>query len=134
MVHRARAFVYTTGTPPAYASAAREALRIVQAEPWRREQLHANTRRLRDGLRAIGHPAEGADDSYIVPVIVGPTDKTTRVGDTMRAQGYIVGAVRPPTVPLGTSRLRLTVSAAHTSEQIDGLLAALGPALETSTA
>jgi 8-amino-7-oxononanoate synthase len=134
MVHRARAFVYTTGTPPAYAAAAREALRIVQAEPWRRAQLHANARRLREGLRVIGHPAEGADDSYIVPVIVGPTDKTTRVGDTMRAQGYIVGAVRPPTVPLGTSRLRLTVSAAHTSEQIDGLLAALGPALDTSTA
>jgi 8-amino-7-oxononanoate synthase len=129
--HRARSFVFTTGSPPALAAAAREALRIARDEPWRREALHANARRLRAGLRALGHPGEGSEDSYIVPVRIGPTDKTVRIGELLRDAGYLVGAVRPPTVPMGTSRLRITVSAAHTVEHIDGLLAKLGPAFAT---
>jgi len=133
MLHRARSFVFTTASPPALAIAAREVLRIAQAEPWRRETLRANTRRLRQGLRTIGHPGEGADDSYIIPVLIGATDHTVRIGDLLRGTGYIVGAVRPPTVPMGTSRLRITVNAAHTPEQIDGLLDTLDTAFRAIT-
>jgi 8-amino-7-oxononanoate synthase len=119
LLHRARSFVYTTSTPPALAVATREALRIAAAEPWRRENVRANARRLRAGLAAMGKPAGGMEDGYIIPVILGASDVVTLVGDAARAAGYLVGAVRPPTVPRGTARLRLTVNAAHTAEQID---------------
>jgi 8-amino-7-oxononanoate synthase len=129
LIHRARAFVFTTGSPPSFAAAAQEALRIADAEPWRREQLRENARRLRHGLTAMGHTAPGTSDAYIVPVIIGDSDEAVRIGTVLREAGYLVGAVRPPTVPLGTSRLRITASAAHTSEQVDGLLAILANAL-----
>jgi 8-amino-7-oxononanoate synthase len=125
LMNRARAFVFTTGTPPVLAAATLAALEIVRNEPWRREQLRENARRLRHGLAAMGWPTDGADDGYIIPVVIGETEKTMRVGTALREAGYLAGAVRPPTVPLGTSRLRLMVSAAHTPEQLDGLLLAL---------
>jgi 8-amino-7-oxononanoate synthase len=129
LVHRARAFVFTTGLPPALAAATRESLRIIQNESWRRDRLYANARRLRAGVAAIGHPALGESDAYIIPIMIGASDETMRVGAALRDAGYLVGAVRPPTVPMGTSRLRITVSAAHTDAHIDGLLSALETAL-----
>lgn len=131
MRHRARSFVFTTSSPPALAAATREALRIVRDEPWRRTRLIDNTRQLREGLRALGRPAEGSDDSYIIPLLIGPSDKTVRIGELLRDAGYLVGVVRPPTVPMGTSRLRIAVSAAHTPDQIDGLLDKLKTAFTT---
>lgn len=130
LLHRARAFVFTTSSPPALAAATLESIRIVQEEPWRREQLWQNARYLRSRLAAIGNPAPGDAGSYVVPVIIGSVQKTMEVGQVLRDAGYHVGAVRPPTVPMGTSRLRITVSAAHTKEQIDGLVAALQSALQ----
>lgn len=129
MLHRARSFVFTTSSPPALAAAALESLRIVEDEPWRREQLWENARYLRTRLDAIGKPAPGHSTSYVVPVIIGSVSKTMEVGQKLRDAGYHVGAVRPPTVPMGTSRLRITVSAAHTKEHIDGLVAVLQDAL-----
>lgn len=132
LLHRARSFVFTTATPPAFAAATLEALRIVQREPWRRERLYHNARRLRAGLEAIGQPAPGLENGHIVPVPIGGTDATVEVGQMLRDAGYLVGAVRPPTVPRGTSRLRITVNAAHTDGQIDGLLDALHTALSAA--
>ena len=129
LTNRARAFIFTTGTPPAWAAATLEALRIVRDEPWRRERLYENARRLRRGLAAIGWNVDGAEDAYVVPVVIGDTDETMRIGAVLREAGYLTGAVRPPTVPLGTSRLRLIVSAAHTEAHIDGLVRALQEAL-----
>lgn len=129
LLNRARPFVFTTGTPPALAAATLEALRLVGAEPWRRERLRASARRLRDSLRALGRPAEGEADGHIVPVVIGGAEETMRAGAALRARGFLVGAVRPPTVPSGTSRLRITLSAAHTEAQVDGLVAALGEVL-----
>jgi len=125
LMNRARGFVFTTAPPPALAAATLEALRIAQAEPWRRERLRQNARRLRAGLAALGRPAPGEPDGHVVPVVLGGEEDTMRAGRLLRERGFLAGAVRPPTVPPGTSRLRLTLSAAHTPEQVDGLLAAL---------
>ena len=128
LTNRARAFVYTTGSPPALAAAAIEALDIVAREPERRARLRANARRLRAGLAARGMPADGPEDGHIVPVMIGASDETMRVSAALDAAGFLVGAIRPPTVPDGTARLRITVSAAHDAQAIDGLLEALAAA------
>lgn len=125
LMNRARPFVFTTGAPPALAAATLEALRIACDEPWRRERLRDNARTLRDGLAALGHAAPGEADGHIIPVLTGDAGKTMRIGAALRERGLLVGAVRPPTVPAGGSRLRITVSAAHTAEQIGRLLEAL---------
>ena len=120
LLNRARAFVFTTAQPPALAAAASAALRIVQAEPELRVRLRRNAARVRSALRI-----PGASDGHIVPVLIGESDATMRIGAELRERGILVGAVRPPTVPLGTSRLRITISAAHTDADIDRLLGAL---------
>ena len=125
LLHRARSFVFTTGTPPALAAAALRALAIAHEEPERRARLRASARRLRAGIAALGRPAPGEADGHIVPVPVGDASATVALGEALRERGYLVGAIRPPTVPAGSSRLRVSVSAAHTDAQIDGLLSAL---------
>ena len=129
LLNRARAFVFTTAAPPALAAGTLEALRIVETEPRRRDALRANARSIRDGLRALGYDAAGSADGHIIPVIIRDAAETARLGAALRARGLLVGAVRPPTVPLGSSRLRITASAAHTPEQIARLLEALGDLL-----
>lgn len=133
LLHRARAFVFTTGSPPALAAATLEALRIVRREPWRRERLRENARQLRRGVAEMGWTPGGDAEGYIVPLVIGGTEETMRIGGALRQAGYLVGAVRPPTVPLGTSRLRITLSAAHTPEQVDGLLRTLRSVLQGVT-
>jgi 8-amino-7-oxononanoate synthase len=93
--------------------------------------LRANARRLRAGLAARGMPADGPEDGHIVPVMIGASDVTMRVGAALDAAGFLVGAIRPPTVPDGTARLRITVSAAHNAAAIDALLDALAAALKS---
>ena len=129
LANRARAFVYTTGSPPALAAAALAALEIAQREPERRDRLRANARELRAGLAALGWPASGPEDGHIVPVVIGDREPTMRAAEALRTAGFLVGAIRPPTVPLGTARLRLTVSAAHSSADIAELLKALASSL-----
>lgn len=122
LLNRARPFVFTTAGPPALAAATIAALDLIEREPRRRERLRANARRLRDGLAALGHRIPGEPDGHIVPVHVGEARETVAWGEALRSAGYLVGAVRPPTVPLGQSRLRITLSAAHDDGHIDGLL------------
>jgi 8-amino-7-oxononanoate synthase len=125
LLNRARAFVFTTASPPAFAAAAIEALRIAQAEPWRRERLLAIARRLRNALGHSGPMADGGPHHHIVPILLGGAERTSMVGRALYDAGYLVGAVRPPTVPMGQSRLRITVSALHESHHVDGLVAAI---------
>lgn len=128
LIHRARSFMFTTSTPPLLAAASIEAINIAQAEPWRRHQLHENARKLRAALQAaVTEPITvlGPEDSFIIPVILGSSERTLRAGEALLKDGYFVGAVRPPSVPRGTSRLRITVNALHTEEQIDGLVTSL---------
>jgi 8-amino-7-oxononanoate synthase len=134
LVNRARGFIFTTGSPPALAAAAAAALRIARGEPERRTRLRTVARRLREGLAALGRDCPGLPDGHIIPVAIGEAGETIRVSATLAARGFLVGAVRPPTVPIGTSRLRITASAAHTDVQIDGLLEALAAALPAAPA
>lgn len=129
LLNRARSFVFTTGTPPAMAAATLEALRIAHAEPWRRSTTRERAGRLRLRLRAGGLEIPGADDAHIVPVKIGDPVRTMQIVADMRRRGFLIGGVRPPTVPAGTSRLRISVSASHPPELIDVLSANLLDAL-----
>lgn len=124
LIQRARSWVFSTAPPPSIAAAARAALKIVQAEPQRRAQLHANIKQLRDGAAQLGI-ALGNSSTAIQPLIVGDEGRALALSRALYERGLWVAAIRPPTVPRGTSRLRITLSAAHTPAQIDLLLAAL---------
>ncbi|MGH7616967.1 MAG: 8-amino-7-oxononanoate synthase [Gemmatimonadaceae bacterium] len=128
LVNRARSFVFSTAMLPAQAAAARAALRIVASEPDRRFALADNGRRLRGELSRLGIEVLSVEGP-IVPVVIGDETRTMQIGESLARRGYLVGAVRPPTVPQGGSRLRITASAAHTREQIEGLARALADAI-----
>lgn len=130
LMNRARAFIFTTAAPPALAAGTLEALRIIGAEPERRTQLVENARYLRSRLRDIGVAPAGISDGYIVPIVLGASKRTSEVGRALCDAGFLVGAVRPPTVPMGQSRLRITVSAAHRPCHIDGLVDAMATVLQ----
>ncbi|KQP38573.1 8-amino-7-oxononanoate synthase [Methylobacterium sp. Leaf104] len=119
MTSRARSFVYTTGLPPASAAAALRALEIVEAEPERAARPLALARRF---TARLGLPEA---ESPIVPVLVGAAEAALALSAALEAHGYLVVAIRPPTVPPGTARLRVAFSAAHEAAQVDGLADAL---------
>jgi len=126
LVHRARSFIYTTAPPPAIAAATLAALEIVRGAEGAalRDRLAANRARLADGLRSLGH-AVPDDPTPILPVVIGDAERALRVSQGLLERGVLAPAIRPPTVPEGTSRLRLTVMATHTPAQIDRALDAL---------
>ena len=134
LLHRARSFVFTTGTPPALAAATLEALRIADMEPWRRETVRERARRLRQRLRLGGYDVPGAEDGHIIPLYIGDPVRTMKVVADLRRRGFLIGGVRPPTVPRGTSRLRISMSAMHPPELVDALAANLLDALHTAGA
>jgi 8-amino-7-oxononanoate synthase len=121
LVSKARSFIFTTGSPPSMAAATLEALRIADVERWRRDAVRDRARRLRAKLAAGGIPMPGPEDSHIVPVVVGDAKRTMAATAELRRRGFLVGGVRPPTVPPGTSRLRISVSAVHPVELVDAL-------------
>jgi 8-amino-7-oxononanoate synthase len=124
LIQEARTYIYTTAPPPAAAAATRAALRLVREQDWRREQLQALVRRFREGAAQLG--LELADSSTpIQPLTVGEAAAALHLSETLRARGILIGAIRPPTVPPGSARLRITFSAAHTVAQVDRLLDAL---------
>lgn len=130
VIQRARSYIYTTAPPPAVAAATRAALRIAAAEDWRRERLAALVARFRAGARQLGLRL-GASDMPIQPVITGSATAALGASDALFSAGLWVSAIRPPTVPAGSARLRVTFSAAHREQDVDRLLDALGaiPAL-----
>ncbi|MGI9180343.1 MAG: 8-amino-7-oxononanoate synthase [Longimicrobiaceae bacterium] len=130
LLNRARSFVFTTGSPPALAAGALTALRVVEAEPERRQRLQANVQRMHAGMWAEGLEVPADLAGHIAPVRIGGAREVVQVGAGLAERGFWVGAVRPPTVPEGTSRLRITLSSAHTAEQIDALIDALVEILE----
>ncbi len=129
LLNRARSFVFTTGTPPALAAATLEALRIAETEGWRRTTVRERAERLRQRLHHAGRETPGERDGHIVPVMIGDPARTMQIVGDMRRRGFLIGGVRPPTVPAGTSRLRISVSAMHPRELIDALAANLLDAL-----
>ncbi len=123
LINTARSFLYTTAPPPATAAASTAALKIVRSEPDRRARLWRNRDYFLDGLRALGFRTT-ATVSPIIPVLIGDPDKTLALARLLLEQGVFAPALRPPTVPKGTSRIRTTVTSEHSTEQLDRVLAA----------
>ncbi|MGH8226084.1 MAG: 8-amino-7-oxononanoate synthase [Gammaproteobacteria bacterium] len=129
LVQRARPWVYTTALPPALAEALTVALAILREEGWRRERVAAHAQRFRSAAAGFGWSLVPSA-SPIQPLLVGESARALRISERLAERGYYVPAIRPPTVPEGTARLRITFSAAHEEAQVDGLVAALAEALE----
>lgn len=128
LIQYARTYIYTTALPPAVASATRISLKILQRETWRREQLKNLIERFRSGVEELGLELM-ASTTPIQPVLLHDDELTQKVGEQLRTKGFLVGAIRPPTVPVGSARLRITLCAEHTEEQVDRLLDALDKTL-----
>lgn len=124
LVNRARPYVFSTALPPALAAAAKTALDVACAEPQRRRALDERAARLRQALQAGGWDL-GRSTSQIVPLIVGSAERALELSTRLAATGVYVPAIRPPSVPMGQSRLRISLTAAHTDAMLDGLLTAL---------
>jgi 8-amino-7-oxononanoate synthase len=125
LVNRARPLVFSTALPPALACAALASLRILAGPEGdeRRSRLWRNVRRFAAGLRSLGRPAR--ETSPIFPFLLGEPDIALRAAAGLRERGILAKAIRPPTVPPGTSRLRFALSSGHTDAHIDAALAAL---------
>ena len=124
LIQKARTYIYTTATPAAIAEATRASLKIIQTEPQLRERLQQNIRYFRNCCDQADIEISESNTA-IQPIIIGGTEETVSISNTLFANGILVTAIRPPTVPEGTARLRITLSAAHKSEQIDKLISAL---------
>ena len=124
LIQRARPYIYTTALPPAVAAASRAALRVMRDEPWRRERVLAHAAAFREGTALLGLRLMPSR-TPIQPLLVGAESIANAVSSALFARGFWVPAIRPPTVPVGASRLRFTFSAAHTAEDVARLLEAL---------
>lgn len=124
LIQAARTYIYTTAVPPALAEATRTALSLAGREEWRRERLGVLIERFRAGAGELGLELPPSE-TPIQPVIVGEPETALRMSRALAEAGILVVAIRPPTVPAGTSRLRVTLSAAHSPEDVDRLLDAL---------
>jgi 8-amino-7-oxononanoate synthase len=131
LIQRARSYVYTTALPASIAEATRASLRVVREEPWRRERLTALIDRFRRGAVQLGLPLLPSFTA-IQPLLVGDAEAAVRLSASLREHGILIPAIRPPTVPKGGARLRITFSAAHGEDHMDRLLDALGRLMDRS--
>ncbi|QBF28859.1 8-amino-7-oxononanoate synthase [Pseudomonas tructae] len=136
LIQFARPYIYTTSQPPALACATLRSLELLRSEHWRREHLAALIEQFRRGAEQIGLQLM---DSFtpIQPILIGDSARALRLSQMLRERGLLVTAIRPPTVPTGSARLRVTLSAAHSPAQVQLLLNALAdcyPLLEPADA
>ncbi|HYD81301.1 MAG TPA: 8-amino-7-oxononanoate synthase [Paucimonas sp.] len=126
LLQRARTYIFTTGAPPALSQALLASLDIIAGEEGRarREHLQFLVRRLQDSL-VLRRWCHARSDTGIQPIIIGANDDAMRASTALHEQGFWIPAIRPPTVPAGTARLRVTLSAAHTADDIARLVDAL---------
>jgi 8-amino-7-oxononanoate synthase len=124
LIQSARTYIYTTAMPPAVAEATRASLRIIETEHWRREKLVALIQQFRNGAQQLGLSLMPSV-SPIQPILVGESERTVEISQALLAAGFLVSAIRPPTVAQGTARLRVTLSASHDAPHVDALLEAL---------
>ena len=121
LIQKARPYIYTTALPQPVAAATRKALEVVQREPWRRERVFALTARFKEAARAAGLPL-AESNTPIQPVVLGSSQAALHAQQELLDAGFWVVAIRPPTVPRGSERLRVALSAAHREEQVDALV------------
>ena len=124
LVQFARPYIYTTSQPPALACATLKSLELLRSEHWRREHLDDLIKRFRAGAQAIGLQLMDSA-TPIQPILVGDSARALQLSQLLRERGLLVTAIRPPTVPAGSARLRVTLSAAHSLAQLELLLEAL---------
>jgi 8-amino-7-oxononanoate synthase len=129
LMQKARTYMFATGAPAMVAQALRAALVVIEREGWRRERLRALRERLAAGLAGLPWAAPRSD-SAIQPVIVGDNGAALAVQAALEERGLWVPAIRPPTVPQGTARLRISLSAAHAADDVDRLVQALREAAQ----
>jgi len=136
LVQFARPYIYTTSQPPALACATLKSLELLRREAWRREHLDGLIRQFRQGAEQIGLQLLDSP-TPIQPILIGDSAQALRLSRMLRERGLLVTAIRPPTVPAGSARLRVTLSAAHSEAQVQLLLNALAechPQLEAADA
>ncbi len=124
LIQTCRPAIYTTALPPAVAEATRASLRLLIAETWRRDKLRLLIKRFRLGAAQLRLNLL-ASDTPIQPILVGDNHAAVQASQSLLAAGFLVSAIRPPTVPEGTARLRITLSAAHQESDVERLLEAL---------
>ncbi|WP_267226022.1 8-amino-7-oxononanoate synthase [Dyella silvae] len=124
LVQSARTYIYTTAMPPALAAATLAAVTLAQTESWRRNKLHTLIARFRQGAAQLGLPLMPSPTA-IQPLLLGDARMALDASEALERQGFLVTAIRPPTVPQGKARLRITLSAAHEEADVDRLLEAL---------
>ena len=124
LIQNARSYIYTTASPPALSCAVLASLRLVQKEEWRRTQLWKLVAQLRAGLTGLPWMLMHSD-TPIQPLLVGDNNAAVALSEGLRARGIWVSAIRPPTVPQGTARLRISLSAAHSEQDVAQLISAL---------
>ena len=125
LINHARSFIFETALPPAVCAASLAALRVLEQEPWRREQLRKNVHRFVVVLMAQGVDV-AASETPIIPIIIGDSEKALLAGQSLMDKGMFALDVRPPTVPEGTARIRMTIMATHSPEDLDRAAAAVG--------
>ncbi|MDQ3617502.1 MAG: 8-amino-7-oxononanoate synthase [Pseudomonadota bacterium] len=133
LLQTARPYIYTTALPPAQAAASLAAVKLARSEHWRREKLVELGRRFRDRAHRQGLVLLPSD-TPIQPVLCGSDTRALSMGGALENKGYWVAAIRPPTVPEGRARLRVTLSALHTVAEVDGLVDALASARDRAEA
>ena len=131
LIQFARPYIYTTAMPPAVAAATRASLRLIQTENWRREHLNQLIAHFRAGAQALNLQLMNSF-SPIQPIVIGDEARTLLISQKLAERGILIVAIRPPTVPVGSARLRVTFSADHTLAQVDELLLALAEVMRLS--
>ena len=121
LINKARAFIYTTAPSPVNCAAILAAVEIVKTQRPRRDKLAANAEYLRAGLGKLGLDT-GKSTTHIIPVIIGNSKDTLAVSKELYDRGFFIAAIRPPTVPADSARLRISVQSNHTTEQLDALV------------
>ena len=124
LIQNARPYIYTTAMPPAVAAATIAALDIIETEDWRRDKLQQLIAQFRTGISELGLDVLPSS-TPIQPLMIGDAQKAMAISEALAEQGILVGAIRPPTVPENTARLRVTLTATHTEKHVEQLLAAL---------
>lgn len=124
LIQFARPYIYTTSQPPAVACASLKSLELLRTEGWRREHLNKLIARFRQGAAEIGLSLMDSP-TPIQPILIGDSERALKLSALLKERGLLVGAIRPPTVPVGSARLRVTLSAAHSEAQLEQLLEAL---------
>lgn len=131
LIQRSRSYIYTTASPPALACALMKSLELIEAESWRRQRLDALAKKLARDLRPRRWQL-ARSRTPIQPLIIGGNREAVAASDALAREGILVPAIRPPTVPAATARLRISLSAAHTEEDVDRLVDALRRAEQAS--